>query len=322
MTHVTDQPGETGIEVARLTRRFGKVTAVNDVSFSIQAGEIVGLLGPNGAGKSTMMRVLAGYLPPSRGTVRIAGRDVVTNSLAARRSLGYLPEHFALYQDMPVYDYLKYRARLKGLHGRSCRKRVLSVLEQCDLESVVGKHIATLSRGYRQRVGLADALVNDPPALILDEPGLGLDPNQLSRLRTRLQETGQHRAVLVSSHGLSEIERLCGRVLIISAGCIVAVDTPARLIDRWRGRSRFVIEVRGNVGAFLQGCRDLASVTKATIETADVWSRLYLEAEKEADLGGDLFNLAIANDCILREIRRERDRLDDVFAAMTATEEC
>lgn len=306
------------IAVDRLTRRYGRVTAVDDVSFDVRAGEIVGLLGPNGAGKSTIMRVLSGYLPPTRGKVSIAGWDVVTDSLNARRALGYLPEQFALYRDMRVYDYLKYRARLKGLRGRKCRNRVVEMLTVCNLEQTADRCIGVLSRGYWQRVGLADTLIHDPPVLILDEPGLGLDPNQLGQLRRILTESGAHRAVLFSSHGLAEIERICGRVLIMNNGRIVAVDTPGRLIERWRGYTRFMVEASGDISAFLQACRQIKNVATVTVETGDPWNRLRIEADKDADIGSKLFEQAVRTGCVLREFRREHDHLDDVFAAMTA----
>ncbi len=318
MAHDKDNGRETLIAVERLTRRYGSVTAVDDVSFEVRAGEVVGLLGPNGAGKSTMMRVLAGYLPPTQGNVAIAGWDVVTESMNARRALGYLPEHFALHHDMRVYNYLKYRARLKGLRGRTCRKRAVEMLALCNLESAADRYIGVLSRGYRQRIGLADTLIHDPAVLILDEPGLGLDPNQLGQLRRILSESGRDRAVVFASHGLAEVERICHRVLIVNHGRIAAVDTPQRLIERWRGHTRFVVEARGDVGAFLRACRRLKHVVKVDVATGDIWSRFQIDVDKDIDLGGELFQQAVQNSCVLREFRREQDHLDDVFAAMTA----
>ncbi len=319
MTANPPDDGKALIVAERLTRGFAGITAVADVAFSIQAGEVVGLLGVNGAGKSTLLRILAGFIPPTQGRARIAGWDIVEQSLAARRGIGYLPEQVALYGDMQVYEHLKYRARLKGLHGSDCRRRVTEILSVCDLENVAGHCIASLSRGYRQRVGLADALVHDPPVLLLDEPGLGLDPNQMEHLRRLLtQSRDGRRAVLFSSHGLSDIERTCGRVMVMHKGKIVAEDTPQRLIERWRGHAQFVMEARGNVGALLQACRSLEKVVSALVEPGDDgWSRLRIEAAKGADLGAELFDLAIRSNCVLREFRRERDRLDDVFAAIT-----
>lgn len=316
----TESSNGTLISVDRLSRLYGRFAALKDVSFDVHAGEIVGLLGPNGAGKTTLMRVLAGYLPPTRGSASVAGRDVVTESLQARRALGYLPEQIALYRDMRVYDYLKHRARLKGLRGRQCRHRVVDMLTRCDLESVADRYIGVLSRGYWRRIGLADTLVNDPPVLILDEPGLGLDPNQREQWRRIFLESCEHRAVLFSSHDLEEIERLCGRILMMKEGRIVAQDTPDRLIERERGSTRFIVEARGDISAFLQACRRLEHVVKVTVQAGEPWTSLRIEAKKQSDIGDQLFEQAVRNGCVFREFHRERGRLDRVFASMSVPE--
>ena len=210
------------IEVKNLTKRFGRVTAINGVSFKVAAGEIVGLLGPNGAGKTSTLRVLAGYLPATGGDVSIGGADVFTESLDVRSKVGYLPENVPLYMDMRIIEYLKFRGALKGLRGSRLRERVSVVLEQCGLTEERRALIGRLSKGFRQRVGLADCLLHEPECLILDEPTIGLDPNQIRHIRGLIRSLAHQHTVLISTHILPEVEMLCERVLIMNQGRIVA----------------------------------------------------------------------------------------------------
>src|ERR1700757_2572832 len=214
------------IEVANLTKRYAGHTAVSDISFTVKRGEIVGLLGPNGAGKSTTMRILSCYLPATSGTVRVAGLDVFRNSIEVRRRIGYMPENNPLHSDMRVREYLKFRARLKGLTNQASRDRVDVVMEQCGLTEVARRIIGQLSKGYRQRVGLADALVHEPELIILDEPTIGLDPNQMRSVRQLIKNLARNHTVLISTHILPEVEMTCSRVLILHQGKILAADTP------------------------------------------------------------------------------------------------
>jgi ABC-2 type transport system ATP-binding protein len=218
------------IEAEHLTKRFGGVTAVEDVSFQIARGEVVGFLGPNGAGKTTVMRILAAFMPPSSGTVRVAGADPVRRSLAVRQSIGYLPERVALYREMRVGEYLIHRTRLKGVPACQRKRRVAEVMESCGIGGVARRIVGQLSRGYQQRVGLADALIADPPILLLDEPTVGLDPNQVRLVRQMLQELGRDRTVLLSTHVLSEVELICPRVIVLSGGRVVADDSTEKLL--------------------------------------------------------------------------------------------
>src|SRR6266516_1840598 len=213
------------IEVENMTKRYAGHAAVDGISFTVQGGEIVGFLGPNGAGKSTTMRILACYLPASYGTARVAGFDVFTQADEVRRRIGYMPENNPLHLDMRVREYLKFRARLKGLGCRRSRKRVEVVMRQCGLTEVSRKIIGQLSKGYRQRVGLADALVHEPELIILDEPTIGLDPHQIRAVRQLIKDLARHHTVLLSTHILSEVEMTCNRVLIIHQGKILAADT-------------------------------------------------------------------------------------------------
>src|SRR5581483_8366050 len=217
------------IEVENLTKRYAGHTAVSDISFTVGRGEIVGLLGPNGAGKSTTMRILSAYMPATSGTVRVAGRDVFTDSIEVRRRIGFMPENNPLHPDMRVREYLKFRARLKGLGRKRSNERVDVVMEQCGLTDVARKIIGQLSKGYRQRVGLADALVHEPELIILDEPTIGLDPHQIRSVRQLIKSLAGTHTVLISTHILPEAEMTCNRMLIMYKGKILAADTPENL---------------------------------------------------------------------------------------------
>lgn len=233
------------ITVEGLTKSYGSFRAIDDLSFHIDAGEIVGFLGPNGAGKTTTMRILAGYMPPDDGTASIASYDVLSQPLEARRQIGYLPESVPLYKEMTVWQFVEYVASLHGLRGGARAVRVEETLGMVDLLDRADSMIASLSKGMRQRVGLAQALVHEPAVLILDEPTIGLDPAQVREVRELIRQvsTGQHRTVLLSTHILSEVEQLCSRVLIINDGRIVAEDTPETLGARLQGATRFLVRV-------------------------------------------------------------------------------
>src|ERR1035437_5506014 len=236
------------IEVANLTKRYAGNTAVSDISFTVKRGEIVGLLGENGAGKSTTMRILACYLPASSGTVRVAGLDVYQQSDEVRRRIGYMPENNPLHPDMRVREYLKFRARLKGLGCKRSRERVDVVMEQCGLTEVGRRIIGQLSKGYRQRVGLADALVHEPELIILDEPTIGLDPNQIRSVRQLIKGLGGAHTVLISTHILSEAEMTCHRVVIMIEGRILAADTPENLQRLMSSNGQIIAEIAAPPG--------------------------------------------------------------------------
>ncbi|HLX70892.1 MAG TPA: ATP-binding cassette domain-containing protein, partial [Verrucomicrobiae bacterium] len=231
------------IEVENLTKRYAGHTAVSNLSFTVNRGEIVGLLGPNGAGKSTTMRVLSCYLPATSGTVRVAGLDVFHDSTEVRRRIGYMPENNPLHQEMRVREYLKFRAGLKGLGFRRSRERVDVVMEQCGLTDVSKRIIGQLSKGYRQRVGLADALVHEPDLIILDEPTIGLDPNQIRSVRKLIKSLAASHTVLISTHILPEVEMTCNRVLIMFAGKVLAADTPENLQRLMSGNGQVLAEI-------------------------------------------------------------------------------
>src|SRR5271169_6427598 len=237
------------IEVSNLTKRYASCTAVSDISFTVARGEIVGLLGPNGAGKSTTMRILSSFMPATSGTVRVAGYDVFHQSEEVRRRIGFMPENNPLYPEMRVREYLKFRARLKGLGWRKSRERVDTVMDQCGLTDVQKRIIGQLSKGYRQRVGLADALVHEPELIILDEPTIGLDPNQIRSVRQLIKSLAGKHTVLISTHILPEAEMMCTRMLIMFDGKILAADTPENLQRLMAGRNQIIVELAAPAAA-------------------------------------------------------------------------
>jgi len=234
------------IQVCNLTKRYSGRTAVDAISFKVGKGEIVGFLGPNGAGKSTTLRMLTCFLSATEGTATVAGYDIYKDSIKVRRHVGYMPENVPLYLDMRVNEYLRFRARLKGVSWRATRRVVGEVIDSCSLSGVEGKMISTLSKGFRQRVGLADALVNNPDLLILDEPTNGLDPAQIRQSRKLIKRLGDRHTIFISTHILTEVEAICGRVIIIDHGKIRASDTPRNLVRRLRAAGEITMEMKGD----------------------------------------------------------------------------
>jgi ABC-2 type transport system ATP-binding protein len=309
------------IEVHQLSKRYGSTTAVEEISFTVQKGEVVGFLGPNGAGKSTTMRMLAAYLPPTSGTARVAGYDVFTQSLQAREHIGYMPENVPLYPEMRVREYLKYRAALKGVKSRRIRERLMDVLDLCSLTDVAHKLIGNLSKGYRQRVGLADAMIHDPELLILDEPTIGLDPNQIRQVRELIRNLARHHTILLSTHILSEVEMTCGRVLIINGGKVAAVDTPQNLRNLLHQSGTLVLEIRPpDDRAAADTLRELPGILAVQAEAlGEGWQRYQLDlAEETSDPRQALADLCRQRDWPLRELSRRAISLEDVFAQITS----
>lgn len=306
------------IEVRQLTKRYARHEAVRGISFSVGKGEIVGFLGPNGAGKTTTMRMLSGYLPPTSGSASVAGFDVFRQSLQARAKIGYMPENVPMYDDMRVREYLRFRAQLKGLTGAGLRKSVSRVLETCGLDQVRRKMIRTLSKGYRQRVGLADALVHDPELLILDEPTNGLDPNQIRQIRELVRQLGESRTVLLSTHILSEVEMTCGRVIIIDGGKIRAADTPANLTETMRAAGRILVEIHADPEVVAGAIGRLDHVKKVTPEVLDDgWTKFLVWVEAGTDARERIAALAAQYGWPLRSLHRQAATLEDVFVELT-----
>jgi ABC-2 type transport system ATP-binding protein len=308
------------IEVQNLTKTYVGRTAVDGLSFTVNPGEVVGFLGPNGAGKSTTMRILAGFLPPTSGSARVNGFDVFHQSIQARRSLGYMPENAPLYLDMRVKEYLHFRGALKGLHGAELRKRCGAVMDACALSDVRRKIIGSLSKGFRQRVALADAIIATPPLLILDEPTNGLDPNQIRHVRELLQTYRTHQTILLSTHILSEVELSCDRVLLLHKGKLKADDTPRNLVRKLRVARNVKVELQADVKA-ADVFSTITGVRKVSERKTDgVWQRYTLRVEARTDIREALCDLALKRHWTIRELHLEQPSLEDVFVELTSEE--
>lgn len=305
------------IKVENLTKRYAGVTAINNLNFEVEKGEIVGFLGPNGAGKSTTMKILTSYLPATSGRATIAGFDVFEQSVEARRHLGYLPENTPLYTDMRVGEYLRYRANLKGVPGRKVKSNVGDVIELTNLRDVERKLIGSLSKGYRQRVGLADALVHDPDLLILDEPTIGLDPNQIRQVRELIKNLGGKRTVLISTHILPEVEIMCSRVIVIHKGKIRASDTAENLLKNQRTAGSMRIEAKVGADNAADDLLKLPGVKDVATEKDGDYSVFQLKLEANADPSEEVMSLINRRQWALRELTRRRPTLEDVFVELT-----
>jgi ABC-2 type transport system ATP-binding protein len=312
------------IQVENLTKKYGDRTAVKRVNFSVRKGEIIGFLGPNGAGKSTTLRMLTGYLKPSEGAIRIGGVDALREPLAARRFIGYLPESVPLYREMRVDEYLRYRARLKGVRRTLVAGRVDAVLQLANIGDVRHRVIGQLSKGYRSRVGLADALVADPPLLVLDEPTAGLDPNQIRQVRDLIRGMAGIKTVILSTHILPEVESTCSRVLIINKGELVGEGAPHELRGSGQGGHMLVLECRGARAvlasqlAGVPGVRSVSDFNELESGAAPLF-RVRLEVERPSVAEEVATALAMAG-LGLRELHREQSSLEDVFASLTTRE--
>jgi gliding motility-associated transport system ATP-binding protein len=308
------------ISADHLTKRFGAFTAIEDVSFSVARGEIVGFLGPNGAGKSTTMRILAGVFPPTFGRAVVAGYDVVGDSLQARSVVGYFPERISLYTDMTVSRYLGYVAQMKGLGGAELRREVGQAIESCALEPVASRLVGSMSKGFRQRVGIAQALVGSPRVLILDEPTAGLDPEQVADVRHLVRELRGERTVILSTHILTEVEATCDRVIIIHRGRIIAVDSPANLHRRLHRSSQVYLEVSGPEEDVLGAVRGVAGVAGVEPQPRHDGGVLAftLTTHEGADPRETLAALITARGWGLRELRPVALSLEEIFLSLVA----
>ncbi|NKB22835.1 MAG: ATP-binding cassette domain-containing protein [Kiritimatiellae bacterium] len=305
------------IEVENLSKHYAGTLAVNNVSFKVQRGEVVGFLGPNGAGKTTIMRILSGYIPASGGRVDVGGWSVFKHSMEVRKRIGYLPEDMPLYPEMRVDEYLLFRAKIKGLRWKNRRLRIAEVKDLCGLSDAGKRMIGRLSKGYRQRVGLADALVHNPELLILDEPTIGLDPNQIRQIRELIKNLAEHHTILLSTHILSEAEMTCQRVIILHEGRIVASDTPNHLWALMKGHSLVMADIRGPQDDVVEALSEIPHVKEVTVEKCEKWNRVRIVSTDDVDLRSDVFERVVKEGWILRELKRADGSLEDVFASLT-----
>ncbi len=302
------------IEVEGLTKRFVDRDAVSNVSFFVPEGEVLGFLGPNGAGKTTTMRMITGYLPATAGRVRVAGLDLAADPLGVRARIGYLPENVALYPEMRVEEYLRFRAAIEGVPRADVRARLEEVSERCMLGDVRRQLIGTLSKGYRQRVGLAGALIHKPPVLILDEPTVGLDPRQIVKIRELIAELGRDHTVILSTHILPEVEQVCRRVLIIDGGVLVADGTPAQLRAGVSGATELDVELEAPEA---EARAALEALPGAAAVRSDGDGRFRVTAEGRADLRRAVFSLAVERRWVMLGLRQTMPTLEDVFLRLT-----
>ena len=305
------------IEVQDLTKYYGPQLAVSRLDFQVAAGEIVGFLGPNGAGKTTTLKILAGFLAPSAGTARINGYDCVTDSLAVRRSLGYVPENVAIYPDLTVTQFLRFAARAKGVEARAETGEVDRVVAACGLEEVRGKLVAALSKGFRQRLGLAQALVNQPPLLIMDEPTIGLDPSQIVEIRQLIQNLEGAHTVMLSSHILPEVSQLCHRVIIINRGQIVASDTPENLSRQLGQGSRVLMTVAGPDDQVTVALTAVAGVNRVLSQGE---GKYLVEADHGVELRPQLARVVVEQGWQLLELKSQEFTLEEVFINLVTEE--
>ena len=310
------------ITVENLTKRYAVKTAIEGMSFQVQKGEILGFLGPYGSGKTTTMRIITGFMPATDGTVRVDGFDVFDNPIDVRRRIGYLPESPPLYLEMNVAGYLRFVSKIKGVPKDRIDGEVARVMERVSITDVKERIIAKLSKGYKQRVGLAQSLLNDPPVLILDEPTIGLDPKQIHEVRQLIKDLAGSHTVVLSTHILPEVEQTCHRVIIIDRGKIVAVDTPQNLRFQLQGVERVFVEVQGPESEIVAKLRGMPGVTEVRkLEQNDGRHRFQIEGELRKDIRSDLARTIVQNGWGLYELQSATMSLEDIFLKLTTAEE-
>lgn len=310
------------IEVQHLSKIYGATAAIQDVDFSVETGEILGFLGPNGAGKTTTMRILAGYLPATTGTAKIAGYDVHEQSMAVRKCIGYLPEHPPLYLDMTVEGFLTFVARIKGVSAGDRTSKVNSAIERTQLTEKRKVLIRKLSKGYKQRVGIAQAIVHDPPVIILDEPTVGLDPKQIIEVRNLIKSLADQHTIILSTHILPEVSMTCDRVTIINRGKVIATDTPNRLMSQLTGSAGYELEIEGDTASVQSLLDRIAGISSIDIHSMDNRDRstIRINCQSNSEPGREIANLIVSQGLGLHEMRRTRPTLEDVFLELTTQE--
>ena len=305
------------IEVNNLTKYYGDFPAIENVSFTVNKGEIVGFLGPNAAGKTTTMRVLTGFMPPTSGSAKVAGFDVVDQSLEARRRIGYLPETVPLYTEMSVVDYLDFMGRIRGMSKQWRRRRISEVIDICRLEEYGSSLIGKLSKGFRQRVGIAQAVLHEPEVLILDEPTIGIDPIQVVETRNLIKGFGGEHTVILSTHILPEVSMVCERVIIIHEGQVVAIDRPENLSERLKGTERIEVDIRGPSAQVMTALRDIPGVQEVTRTDREDVGIYTIESTSGADLREQIANLVFQRGWGLLRLQPIQMSLEEIFLRLT-----
>jgi len=311
---------QTMIEVEGLTKLYGDFVAIANLNFSVKKGEIVGLLGPNGSGKTTTMRILTGYMPPSEGIVKIAGYDVLSDSLSARARIGYLPETVPLYQDMEVGEYLTFMGAMRGMNNAKIKTRIDEVVDQVNIGHYLGTHIGKLSKGYKQRVGLAQAILHEPDVLILDEPTIGIDPIQVVETRQLIKAIGKDHTLLLSTHILSEVSALCERVLIIHEGKLVAEDTPENLGDKLRGGEKIQVDIHGPIAEVTTFLRNIEGVISVRQNDMGDVVRYIIDIKLGTSLLESLADLILQQGWGLRGLNSVSMSLEEIFLQLTSSD--
>jgi gliding motility-associated transport system ATP-binding protein len=310
------------IKIKNLTKKYDDLLAVDDISLEIKEGEILGFLGPNGAGKTTTMKMLTGFMAPTSGTISFDNLDIIEDSLEIRAKIGYLPENNPLYEDMKVYEYLAFIGRVRGMDRKTLLKRMKEMIKLAGLGSVLKQPIVELSKGYRQRVGIAQAMLHDPEILILDEPTSGLDPNQIVEIRSLIKKLGEQKTIILCSHIMQEVQATCDRVIIISEGKIVGQGTPQELTANATGNDTMYVKIKGEMDRVVEGLQKLdnvVDVVRADKESDDI--RGYkLSITRNSDIREQLFKLAIDNNWSILESKRDEVSLEDVFRKLTKNE--
>jgi len=319
LPHSSERTDVRLITVTNLTKKYGKKAAVDNISFTVNEGDIVGFLGPNGAGKTTTMNILTGYLSMSSGSASVGGFDILESPNEAKKLIGYLPEHPPLYSDMTVDAYLKFVFKLKKCKGLNMSSHIAEICDVVKISDVRGRIIGHLSKGYQQRVGLAQALIGDPPVLILDEPTVGLDPRQIIEIRDLIKDLGKQRTVILSSHILSEVQAICGRIIVINHGRLVADDSAENLTRNAGGKPAYSVTIDGAEGAVIAALRGIPGVTsvKRVAEKEKGTFEYLLEAEKDTDIRKAIFNVCVSLGTPLIETHPVSSSLEDVFISLT-----
>ena len=317
---MADLEKEITIEVNNLTKYYGDYPAIEDISFTVNKGEILGFLGPNAAGKTTTMRILTGFMPPSGGNAKIAGYDVVSQSLEARRQIGYLPESVPLYTDMTVEDYLDFMGKIRGMDSNRRKKRIDDVISICRLEEYKSSIIGKLSKGFRQRVGISQAILHEPQVLILDEPTIGIDPIQVVETRNLIKDLGGEHTVVLSSHILPEVSAVCERVIIIHEGQVVAEDRPDNLSNRLRASHRIEVDVRGPVSEVTPSLRNVPGVREVTHSGNNELSSYIIQSDGEDSIREEIATLIANRGWGLLRLQPTNMSLEEIFLSLTTTE--